>query len=114
MNFQKHIINLIAKEFEKLPDSRDKKHLKFTMSDIALSAFAIYYFQNPSWLDFTRKMNTKSGKNNAKSLFGINNIPSDNHIRDTLDDIKVEKLQATFNQIYKLLLEKNTLHKYTY
>ena len=114
MNFQKHIINLIAKEFEKLPDSRDKKHLKFMMSDIALSAFAIYYFQNPSWLDFTRKMNTKSGKNNAKSLFGINNIPSDNHIRDTLDDIKVEKLQATFNQIYKLLLEKNTLHKYTY
>ena len=114
MNFQKQIIQHIAREFEKLPDSRVQKNLKYTISDISLSAFAMYYFQNPSWLDFTRKMDTKSGKSNAKSLFGIKNIPSDNHIRDTLDDIKVEKLQPAFDKIYKLLLEKNTLDKYTY
>jgi len=60
MNFQKQIINLIAKEFEKLPDSRDKEKSIYTMSDIALSAFAMYYFQNPSWLDYARKMDTKS------------------------------------------------------
>jgi len=114
MNFQNQIIQLIAKEFKKLPDSRTQNNLKYTISDITLSAFAIYYFQNPSWLDFTRKMNTKSGKNNAKSLFGIKNIPSDNHIRDTLDNINTKKLQSTFDKIYKLLLKKNTLEKYTY
>ncbi len=48
MNFQKQIINLIAKEFEKLTDSRDKEKSTYTMSDIELSAFAMYYFQNPS------------------------------------------------------------------
>ena len=48
MNFQKQIINLIAKEFKKLPDSRDKVKSKYTMGDILLSAFAMYYFQNPS------------------------------------------------------------------
>ena len=114
MNFQNHIIQLIAKEFRELPDSRVQKNLKYSIGEISLSAFAIYYFQNPSWLDFTRKMNTKSGKNNAKSLFGIKNIPSDNHIRDTLDGIKTEKLQSTFDKIYKLLLKKDTLDKYTY
>ena len=114
MNFQKNIIQLIAKEFEKLPDSRNKEHLIYSMSDITLSAFAMYYFQNPSWLDFARKMNTSSGKSNAKSLFGINKIPSDNHIRNTLDDIESEKLQPVFNKIYKLLLEKKTLDDYTY
>ncbi len=114
MNFQKQIISLIAKEFEKLPDSRSKEKLIYTMSDITLSAFAMYYFQNPSWLDFARKMNTKSGKSNAKSLFGIKKIPSDNHVRDTLDDIDSDKLQPTFDKIYKLLLEKKTLEKYTY
>lgn len=114
MNFQKHIIKLIAKEFEKLPDSRNKENLTYTMSDISLSAFAMYYFQNPSWLDFARKMDTRSGKSNAESLFGIKKIPSDNHIRDTLDDIKSEKLQPVFDKIYKLLLEKKRLEKYTY
>ena len=114
MNFQKQIIQLIAKEFEKLPDSRNKENLIYTMSDIALSAFAMYYFQNPSWLDFARKMSTKSGRSNALSLFGIKKIPSDNHIRDTLDDIDSDKLQPIFDKIYKLLLEKNRLQEYTY
>jgi hypothetical protein len=92
MDFQKQIIQLIAQEFEKLPDSRAQERLEYTMSDI--------------------------------TLFGIKKTPSDNHIRDTLDDIKVEKLQPVFDvcrihsqnpyKIYRLLLKKNTLDKYTY
>ena len=114
MHFQRDIINLIAKELGKLPDSRDTEKRIYTMRDIALSAFAIFYFQNPSWLEFARGMNTKSGKSNAKSLFGIENIPSDNHIRNKLDGISSDMLQTLFDKIYTQLLKKNTIEQYTY
>jgi len=42
------------------------------------------------------------------------NIPSDNHIRDVLDDIDVEKLQPIFDKVYKLLIKKETLKEYEY
>jgi len=68
-----------------------------------LSAFGVFYFQSGSWLNFQRNMQNQAGRDNAKSLFEVNKIPSDNHIRDVLDDIGVDKLQPIFDKIYKLL-----------
>jgi hypothetical protein len=79
------------------------RHLTYAIEDIAAAAFSVFYFQSKSWLDFQRNMLRKTGKSNAKSLFDINNIASDNHIRDVLDDISVEKLQGIFDKIYRLL-----------
>jgi len=76
------IIKIIKKEFQKLPDSRGADGIKYTIEDIALSAYAVFYFQNGSWLNFQRNMTNTTGRSNAKSLFGIENIPSDNHIRE--------------------------------
>jgi len=56
----------------------------------------------------------KLPKKYAKSLFDVDKIPSDNHIRDLLDDIGVDKLQPIFDKIYKLLLENKELDKYQY
>jgi len=114
MTLLNQTIKLIRKEFKKLPDERDKKHLKYTIEDIATSAFSVFYFQSKSWLDFQRNMLSRAGKSNAKSLFDIDNIPSDNHIRDVLDDIGVEKLQPIFDKVYKLLMKKETLKEYEY
>ena len=114
MTLLNQIIKLIRKEFKKLPDKRDKKHLKYTIEDIATSAFSVFYFQSKSWLDFQRNMLSRAGRSNAKSLFDIDNIPSDNHIRDVLDDISIEKLQPIFDKVYKLLMKKETLKEYEY
>lgn len=114
MTLLNQIIKLIRKEFKKLPDKRDKNHLEYTIEDIATSAFSVFYFQSKSWLDFQRNMFSRAGKSNAKSLFDINNIPSDNHIRDVLDGISVEKLEPIFDKVYKLLMKKETLKEYEY
>ena len=57
-------------------------------------------------------MLSSSGKSNAKSLFDIKNIPSDNHIRNTLDGIDIQELQSIFDDLYTLLLKKKTLDEY--
>ncbi len=62
------------------PDKRTGKNLHYNISDIALSAFSLFFTQNPSFLQFQRDMEKNNGKNNAQSLFQIDKIPSDNHI----------------------------------
>lgn len=67
------------------PDPRKGNNIRYSLEDAALGAFAVFFNQSPSWLDFQRTMDEKQGKSNAQTLFGINNIPTDNHIRFLLD-----------------------------
>jgi len=62
------------------------------MEDAALSAFAIFFTQSPSFLDSQVRMQKQQGKNNAASLFGVHQIPSDNQIRNLLDPVPPETL----------------------
>lgn len=43
------IVKLMRKSFDKLPDKRSNKHQTYSMADIALSAFSVFYFQSGSW-----------------------------------------------------------------
>lgn len=62
------------------------------MEDAALSAFSIFFTQSPSFLDSQVRMQKQQGKNNAASLFGVHEIPSDNQIRNLLDPVPPETL----------------------
>jgi len=58
------------------------------MEDAALSAFSVFFTQSASFLAYQRTMEGNKGRSNAQTLFGIHQIPSDNHIRDLLDPVK--------------------------
>ena len=77
------ILNKIVTKFKDLAkditDKRGKKHRTYTIEDIFLSAFAVFFMQSPSWLSFQRNMQEQKGKNNAKTLFDINKVPTDVH-----------------------------------
>lgn len=62
------------------------------MEDAALSAFAVFFSQSPSFLDSQVRMQKQQGKNNASSLFGVHEIPCDNQIRNLLDPVPPETL----------------------
>jgi hypothetical protein len=44
-------------------------------------------------------MQTASGKNNAKTLFDIENIPVDNHIRNILDKVEPKSFKKIYDDI---------------
>jgi hypothetical protein len=73
------------------------------MEDAALSAFSVFFTQTPSFLAYQRMMEGSKGKSNAQSLFGVHQIPSDNHIRDLLDPVKPEQVFAVFEEILQVL-----------
>jgi hypothetical protein len=68
------------------PDPRKWRGSNIAMADFGLSAFAMFFVQSASFLSFQRALEKGQGRSNCQSLFGIEKIPSDNYIRDMLDE----------------------------
>jgi hypothetical protein len=84
-----------------LPDPRTGENCSYSMADIALSAFAVFFTQCPSFLSFQQNMEKAHGRNNGRSLFRIERIPCDNHIRQTLDPVEASELFGLFDDLHK-------------
>jgi len=84
-----------------LPDRRAGDNIRFSMADIALSAFAVFFTQSPSFLSFQQNMEKTSGHNNARSLFQVESIPCDNHVRDMLDPVAPSHLFGLFDDLHQ-------------
>jgi hypothetical protein len=57
----------------------------YTMADIGLAAFSVFFMGSPSFLGHRRALAEGHGRSNCETLFGMAAIPSDNHIRLMLD-----------------------------
>ncbi|MBX7134355.1 MAG: hypothetical protein K1X67_16910 [Fimbriimonadaceae bacterium] len=76
-----------------LPDGRQQSNARrYEMEDAALSAFAVFFSQSPSFLDSQVRMQRQLGRNNASSLLGVHEIPCDDQIRNLLDPVPPEAL----------------------
>ena len=95
-----------------LPDKRTGKNTRYGMEDAALSAFSVFFTQTPSFLAYQRKMADSKGKSNAQSLFGVHQIPSDNHIRDLLDGVAPEQVFPVFEEILQVLDRQDQLDRF--
>ncbi len=94
-------IRLVINTF---PDKRTGSNVKYTMEDIALAAFSVFFMQSPSFLSFQITMQMNAAKNNAQSIFGVKKIPSDNHIRDIMDHVAPTYLFPIFFNIFKVIV----------
>src|ERR1700761_7376970 len=85
------------------PDSRQGRTGNIAMADFGLSAFAMFFMQSVSFLAFQRRLEIGNGRSNCQTLFGIEKIPSDNYIRDMLDDADPALLQPCFESMEQWL-----------
>ena len=87
------------------PDPRKGRGGNIAMADFGLSAFAMFFMQSASFLSFQRALEKGRGRSNCQSLFGIDKIPSDNYIRDMLDEADPALLAPCFERLESLLAE---------
>ena len=87
------------------PDPRKGRSGNIAMADFGLSAFAMFFMQSASFLSFQRALEKGRGRSNCQTLFGIEKIPSDNYIRDMLDEADPALLAPCFERAERLLLE---------
>src|SRR3954452_15234528 len=87
------------------PDPRQGRTGNIAMADFGLSAFAMFFMQSVSFLAFQRRLEKGNGRSNCQTLFGIEVIASDNHIRKMLDEADPVLLQPCFERVERLLAE---------
>jgi len=83
-----------------IPEHRQGKNTKYEITDAGLAAFGVFFMQSPSFLAHQRDMQRLKGKNNASSLFEVEDIPCDEQIRNLLDPVDPGRLEAVFRRIY--------------
>ncbi|MBK7955005.1 MAG: hypothetical protein IPK02_14210 [Candidatus Accumulibacter sp.] len=96
-----------------MPDARKQSNARrYEMEDAALSAFAVFFSQSPSFLDSQVRMQKQLGRNNASSLFGVHEIPCDNQIRNLLDPVPPETVYPVLAEIGDALYQQGYLAEF--
>lgn len=110
-----NLLNIFKNNID-IKDKRRKRNNQenYPISDIIISAFSIFYFQNSSWLSFARKMKIKQHKSNLFSIFNIDIIPSDTYVKKILDDVKTDIFGNVYKEILKYIHHKEILKKYIF
>ena len=101
--------------FSSLPDQRSGvgRNQKYTMLDAGMSAFSVFFMQSSSFLEHQKSLQKQGGNgNNAESLFGVHQIPSDNQIRNLLDFPSSDSLRPLYRNIFAGLEQRNKLKQF--
>ncbi|NET69427.1 MAG: ISNCY family transposase [Moorea sp. SIO1G6] len=109
-----NFVGRIKDGWASLPDPRKKSNrLTYTMEEVALSAFAVFFMQSPSFLSHQRDMEQKKRSNNARKLFKIEKIPCKQQVRNILDHVKPAEISADFFWLINELKQTGHLESYT-
>jgi hypothetical protein len=109
------VISKIHEVFDRLPDPRRfSPNLRYSIKDAVLGAFALFFSQSPSFLAYQRAREQAQRRNNARSLFGIEPIPSDNQIRNLLDPIAPRLFYPVFSSPFEQLEKAGQLKGYRF
>ena len=90
---------------EKLSIIKDTRAANTSNSivEVMLSGLACMYYQSPSLLEFQRQMKTLEQRNNLRSLFKVQNLPTDQGMRNVIDQVDTD---TAFRPIFKDLFNK--------
>jgi len=77
------------------------------MTDVGMLAFSLFFMQSESFLDYQRQMELGHSSSNCHMLFGIKQIPTDNHIQALLDRVSPAALEPCFDQVLEQLRERD-------
>lgn len=107
------LLNYLNQAVEQIADPRQPSNAtRYKLSDVILGAFSVFFMQCESFLEHQRQMQSRRGKDNAQSLFGIAEIPSSAQIRNLLDEVAAVGLFEVFFQVYAALMRGGYLQPY--
>jgi hypothetical protein len=106
------LVGSLRQTLAALPDPRTGDNTKYSMQDIGLGAFSVFFTQSPSFLAAQKTLQQAKGQSNAQSLFQIEQIACDNHIRDTLDAVPPDKLFPLYDEVYQALRQAGLLENF--
>jgi len=91
---------VLAEQFSRLSDLRQGKNSQYSMSDIALTAFSVFFFQSSSYLSHQRRLLEDQGECSLQHLLGIKKVASERVIRDQLDYVNPLELGPSYRYLF--------------
>jgi len=99
---------VVVPHFETIVDRRETNQ-SYSLVDSLKSGFAIYSLKSSSLLSFQSRSRVES--TNLKNVYGIQEVPGDNGLRNILDNISTTELRNGFHKLFqysrKLKILKN-------
>ena len=106
------MVSSVCRSLEEVPEHRRGRNIRYEIADAGLAAFSVFFMQSPSFLAYQRQMEEQRAQNNARSLFGVETIPSDGQMRSLLDPVEPSCLRAPFWAVHELLQARGHLEAY--
>lgn len=107
------LVGTLSATIEALSDPRKPSNAtRYSLRDVVLGGFSCFFMQNESFLEYQRQLDSRQGRNNAESLFGLEQIPSVEQIRNILDEIAAANLFCVFDVVYARLQEQGYLRSF--
>jgi hypothetical protein len=98
------IVRCLNEVIAKIDDPRSVSNAtKYSLREAILGAFAAFFMQNESFLEYQRQLKSRFGRDNAQSLFGLEKIPTVEQIRNIVDRVSASSLFPLFGLIYQAL-----------
>ena len=95
------LIKLLQPTFRAVADGRVAEQCRYELADTLRSGLAMMVFQPPSLLQLQRAMVKKRQRGHWQTIFGVQEIPSDPQMRDSLDGVEVAALRGLFPQLWE-------------
>lgn len=114
----KGLLGLVREEFKNIKHERAlaKRSAKpIELVDCLMSGLAIFGMKFPSLLQFEEQ--SKQGgmiKRNLRTLYEIDQVPSDTYLRERLDEVNPGLLRKTFKAIFAQVQRGKVLEDYAY
>src|SRR5881227_1849958 len=98
------LFRLVRNGFAGIPDHRAEE-TGISCADALMSAFAMFSLKSPSLLAFDKER----AEGNLGTIYGIQHVPCDTHMRERLDPMGPESLRPSFQSILRHLQQGKAL-----
>src|SRR6266436_2858976 len=100
------LFGLVHNSFANIPDRRGDD-AGISLPDVLMSAFAMFSLTSPSLLAFDKQR----AEGNLGTIYGMEHVPCDTHMRETLDPVSPASLRPVFKSVFGQLQRGNALEE---
>jgi len=109
------LINVVYQTFCKIKDPRKLSgNLRIRLVDHLMSGLAIFGLKFPSLLSYDRSRKETAIEKNLKTLYHVQNTPSDTYLRERLDELDTKLLREPFKKIFAKAQRNKSLEDFVF
>ncbi len=103
---------MLSERFKGFADFRQEGKVIHSVHDVFMSAFAMMFFQDPSLLQFQKRMEDERHTSNLRTLFQVVSVPKESAMRELIDSYDSGGLQPLFDEFFRPLQRGKHLEAY--